>query len=431
MRKKASGFSLLELAIIVLILGLLTTLTWKFIGAQIQKQTEVTTYSLLERADWALTGFAMSHHRLPCPDTNQDGMEDCAIENQVGTLPYKTLGFADARAGRVRYGALRRTAEVVNPEAATDDPTPLLPRSADLATIIDRFYPLVASMDNADAASGAFKKSLPVLTTTTVGVGSRTYLPVEAYNAKLGNQNGLDFCWALRVAEDPPPDAGSIRNHIHVLINGQPRQVAYALALPGALDMSGDNNLFDGTQTTALSFDPPQQGQNYENDDRTRAVSLGALWNRLECGEAIASIGHAHPNAATAAVMLYRGLYDMEQVLEQALALAEAQRDIAVAGVLNAVGAIIDAAAAVSHTVADVALEGLGTSVAAAVVMVAAAATVIAPAIMSLVQAVEVVGMAEQRYEYSQVLRASAKNFAEQLLGDVETADGKGLYIGK
>ncbi len=430
MRKKTDGFSLLELAIIVLILGLLTTLTWKFIGAQIQKQAEVTNYSLLERADWTLTGFAMSYHRLPCPDTNQDGMEDCAIENQVGTLPYRTLGLADARAGQIRYGVLRRTTEIVDPEAATDDPTPPLPRRADLATITDRFFPLVASMDNANAADGAFKKSLPVLT-TTIDVGSRTYLPVEAYNVKLGKQNGLDFCWALRVAEDPSPDASGIRNHVHVLINGQPRQIAYALALPGTLDMSGDNNLFDGTQTTALSFDPPQQDQNYENDDRTRAISLGTLWNRLECGEAMASIGHAHPNAATAAVMLYRGLYDMEQVLEQALALAEAQRDIAVAGILNAVGAILDAAAAVSHAVADVALYGLGTSVAAAVAMVAAAATVIAPAIMSLVQAVEVVGMAEQRYVYSQVLRASAKNFAEQLLDDVETADGKGLYIGK
>jgi hypothetical protein len=429
MKKMIRGFSLLELAIIVLILGLLTTLTWKFLAHRVQQQVAVTTHSLLERADWALTGFIMSHHRLPCPDTNQDGMEDCAATSQVGTLPYRTLGFADARAGQIRYGVLRRTTEVADPEAETADPAPALPRGADLTVATDRFYPLLAGIDN----GGAFQATLPVLT-TSVGLGERVYRPVQAYNAVLREINGLDFCWALRVAEDPVPDNSVISQNVHVVVDGhQPRQIAYALALPGALDMSGDNNPFDGAQTTTLSFNTPQQGQTYLNDDRVRAASPGVLWDRLKCGEAIASIGHAQANTATAAVILYQGLYDYEQVLEQSVALASAQITIAAAGVVSAVAMIIDAAAGGLHAAGDMAktFGVAGWSIAAAVLMVAAAATTMPIAILKLVSAIEVWRMAQQRYYFAMGLRNTARSFAEELLLHVQVADGKGLYMGE
>ncbi|MDR0440091.1 MAG: hypothetical protein LBI59_03800 [Candidatus Accumulibacter sp.] len=424
MREKERGFSLLELSVIILILGLLTTLSWRFIAARIQQTETVAARSLLERADWALTGFVLSNHRLPCPATDGNGVEACASAGEVGKLPYKTLGMADARAGTIRYGALRRDEELADPEAAADDPVPPLSRIANLTTQSDRFYPLVGWIDTFTSPTPA----LPVLT-TDMPLSSRVFTPVGASNVVLGNLNGIDFCQTLRVAEDPAPvDA---IGHVHTTAGGVPRQVAYALALPGAQDASGDNVPFDGSQTLPLAFDPPQGGQTHLYDDRIRAVSPGVLWNRLGCGEAVAAIGHAQPNAATAAAMLYLGLYDYEQVLEQALELANANVTIAVSGVVGAVGSIMDAVSAGLHAAGDSAKTAGGlatTSIGAAVLMAAAAATVTTMAALSLTTAVEVRNMTDQRYQFLKELRASAKGFAEGIGANVPTADAKGLY---
>ncbi|MDR1660809.1 MAG: hypothetical protein LBR95_00015, partial [Azoarcus sp.] len=321
MRTKEKGFSLLELSVIVLILGLLTTLSWRFIAARAQQEESVATRSLLERADWALTGFVLSNHRLPCPAADENGLADCST-GEVGRLPYKTLGMADARAGRIRYGVLRRDTAADDPEADVDDPAPALSRNADLTRAMDRFYPLVGWAEGNFAAN---PPALPVLETEN---SDFVYSPVIALNRPLNETNGIDFCQALRVAEDPAPT--DVTSHVHTTAGGTPRQVAYALALPGALDASGDNDLFDTTAGPAFGL--PQGGQTYLNDDRVRAVSPGVLWTRLGCGVAVAAIGHAQPHAATAAAMLYVSLYDYEQVLEQANNLAGANVTIAASG---------------------------------------------------------------------------------------------------
>ncbi len=424
MKKTAQGFSLLELAVIILILGLVTLLLWRFIEVRIQQRAAVTTYTLLERADQALTGFAMSHHRLPCPDSDRDGIENCGDPaNEVAFLPAQTLGLADARAGQIRYGVLRRTSEETDPEAnPAIDPLPALTRKANLTVAADTFWPMIALL-----GGGAFTETLPDLS-------ADSFVPPFAVNVPLGEKNGLDFCYTLRIADALRPDEATIKNHhVHVVLpDGTARQVAYAMALPGALDTSGTGGMLDGSQESALAFDSPQRARTFDNDDRVRAVSLGTLWQRLECGEAIASIGHSHPNAATAAIMLYRGLFDEQQVLEQAVELAKAQVVIASAGILSAVGAIIDAVAAASHAVADVALEGNAASVAAAVVMAVAAAAVLPPAIVALVQATEVLGMAQMRYDYvKDFLGPTSKRLAGTMLLHVKQADAMGLYQGK
>jgi hypothetical protein len=433
MKTKEGGFSLPELAVIVLILGLLTTLTWRFIGARLQQRETVAARSLLERADWALTGFVLSNHRLPCPAGNANGIEDCGFGVDVGKLPFRTLGMADARAGTIRYGVLRRVVGAPDPEAAGDDPAPELPRTADLTTSADRFYPLVGWIW--DSIPPSDLPVLPVLTTETElkdrVFGESTL--VRALNVKLDKDNGIDFCQTLRVAEDPAP--ADVTGRVHVMAGGAARQVAYALALPGALDASGDNAPFDGwQQTSGPVFDPPQGGQTHLNDDRIRAVSLGVLWNRLGCGEAVAAIGHAQPNAATAAAMLYMSLYDYEQVLEQALKLAEANITIASSGVVGAVGSIIDAVSAGFHAAGDTAKSAGGlapTSSGAAVLMGVAAGTVTVSAALALTTAVEVRDMTQQRYDFLMVLRASAKFFADGVAAHVSTADAKGLYLGQ
>jgi prepilin-type N-terminal cleavage/methylation domain-containing protein len=108
------GFTLIELAIVMVILtilagGLLVPLT-----RRIEVQHIETTRKILDEARDALIGFAMSHSAgdgrpyLPCPDTNDDGLEDRTGSDCTGTsgnLPWVTLGLAsmDAWGNRITY----------------------------------------------------------------------------------------------------------------------------------------------------------------------------------------------------------------------------------------------------------------------------------------------------------------------------------------
>ena len=96
-RSSAGGFTLIETAIVIGIIGLL-------LGAMLP--TLSTRYELtrlrqaradLAKAEEALYGFALTHGRLPCPDTAGDGVEDresgsCRAEE--GVLPSGDLGVA-------------------------------------------------------------------------------------------------------------------------------------------------------------------------------------------------------------------------------------------------------------------------------------------------------------------------------------------------
>lgn len=102
---KQQGFSLIEMAVVLVIIGLLVTGLLMPLSAQIdQRNFNETQRELIEIRD-ALLGFSLSNTAatgqpfLPCPDTNADGFEDrlagvCA--NPVGGLPWATLGLGRA-----------------------------------------------------------------------------------------------------------------------------------------------------------------------------------------------------------------------------------------------------------------------------------------------------------------------------------------------
>jgi prepilin-type N-terminal cleavage/methylation domain-containing protein len=155
---KHAGFSLVEMAIVIVIFGLLLSALLIPLQAQrnvaFQHQTEAT----LESARQALLGFAQTNGRLPCPATDNGGAfpdgtgtsnpnASGACAQQVGFLPAKTLGilptddqgFAlDAWNNRIRYAVTQNsTAKVPNPATpdfttvVADDPTTPLINEAD------------------------------------------------------------------------------------------------------------------------------------------------------------------------------------------------------------------------------------------------------------------------------------------------------------
>lgn len=98
------GFSLVEMAIVLIILGFLLTAFLMPLKAQRDVAFQLETQITLENARKALLGFAQTNGRLPCPATDNGGAfpDGTGISNPngsgaciilVGFLPGTTLGI--------------------------------------------------------------------------------------------------------------------------------------------------------------------------------------------------------------------------------------------------------------------------------------------------------------------------------------------------
>ena len=117
------GFTLIEMAIVLVIITILIGGLAMPLSAQIQARRIAETKKTLDEARDALMGYAMmtgvgARAFLPCPDTNGDGIQDragtgeCLDSNNLpvgsvayGRFPWVTLGTAsqDAWGNRLRY----------------------------------------------------------------------------------------------------------------------------------------------------------------------------------------------------------------------------------------------------------------------------------------------------------------------------------------
>ena len=99
--KRASGFSLIEMAVVLFIVVLLLGGLLVPFATQVEQRRIAETQKTLEEIKGALIGFAIVNGRLPCPDTTGDGQADaCAgilnTSSTGGNLPWVTLGVASA-----------------------------------------------------------------------------------------------------------------------------------------------------------------------------------------------------------------------------------------------------------------------------------------------------------------------------------------------
>lgn len=100
-RKHNCGFSLVEMAVVLVILGFVISALLLPLQGQREIGFRTQTENQLELARKALIGFAQANGRLPCPATNlSNGVEDvvnplvggtCSVA--VGLLPSATLGI--------------------------------------------------------------------------------------------------------------------------------------------------------------------------------------------------------------------------------------------------------------------------------------------------------------------------------------------------
>ncbi|MFA6120114.1 MAG: prepilin-type N-terminal cleavage/methylation domain-containing protein [Sideroxydans sp.] len=103
--KRILGFSLVEMAIVLAIVGLLMATMLPNLTSQIEQQRRTEARKQLAEIQQSLMGFAVMNKRLPCPTTQADptnadyGKEanDCWTSSPTteGYLPWKTLGVSE------------------------------------------------------------------------------------------------------------------------------------------------------------------------------------------------------------------------------------------------------------------------------------------------------------------------------------------------
>jgi prepilin-type N-terminal cleavage/methylation domain-containing protein len=124
--RRARGFTLVELAVVLTIIALLLSTLMYTLSAQTDQRAREQTQRTLEQAREAVLGFAIANGRLPCPasaasngvESPAGGATDCTNYND-GFLPAVTLGFQptdssgfalDAWNNRIRYAVSRTIA---------------------------------------------------------------------------------------------------------------------------------------------------------------------------------------------------------------------------------------------------------------------------------------------------------------------------------
>lgn len=183
------GFSLIEMAVVVVIMGLLLGGLLGPLAAQQDAQKTAETRRLLEEVREGLLGFAAVQGRLPCPDhlADGDGLEDpredgadppedgCRGGEYGGWVPWATLGVTprDAWGRRLRYRVTREfTRRVGDPSAAA------CVASASLGGV-GATTALASSGGTASASSSASASAAPPSNPCTLDLGDPGDITVQ------------------------------------------------------------------------------------------------------------------------------------------------------------------------------------------------------------------------------------------------------------
>jgi hypothetical protein len=368
MKTSQRGYSLVEVAVVLLALGLVLigiTLYWQQTSSL---RVKASQSSLQQQAKDAALGFMYARYRLACPARDAGGVEDCGTApalNAVGYVPWRTLGMSDPSAGFLKYGVYR----VPNSTSAHLD--------QDLAVSRDRMNPLRTRTPNPRPSNNrAPNSNTPPAPSPAENLLGHTYsgnwaLPLNtncvasnpmpcSASASSSDSNMIDICLALNnvAAQSAPPASALAVNYA-----GARRSAALVIAAAGMLDADADGNAFDGlnalASNTAPTFEASSREMSASYDDQVTAVSALELFSMYSCAAGLASASHGHMNVSTSAFMMERAYYDLRDQLDVKVRLADA--DIAATTATGlAAGAQVTAAISEGLSASGDAVQSLG-----------------------------------------------------------------------
>lgn len=118
------GFTLIEMAIVLIIITLVVGSALVPLGAQIEQRQRAETQRTLDEIKEALIGYTLSHGVLPCPSNESAGIPDGTANTNcassiiaTGYIPWVTLGVNnhDAWGNLIRYAVATKFADSSNP----------------------------------------------------------------------------------------------------------------------------------------------------------------------------------------------------------------------------------------------------------------------------------------------------------------------------
>jgi len=100
MNRHIPGFSLIEVAIVLIIIGLISGMALPALKAMLDWQKAAITAQNQEKILYALASYAIQHKSLPyaANPINTQGKQDEALRRRRGIIPYADLGLPEAAA---------------------------------------------------------------------------------------------------------------------------------------------------------------------------------------------------------------------------------------------------------------------------------------------------------------------------------------------
>ncbi|WP_010299994.1 hypothetical protein [Candidatus Odyssella thessalonicensis] len=98
MTRRLSAFSLIEIAISLIIIGLIASISIPLTTASYRLHQQRTTDNHQKQIMTAIAVYVLEHRQLPAPAQRSDGLANVSCQQQpdkcIGFVPYKTLGLS-------------------------------------------------------------------------------------------------------------------------------------------------------------------------------------------------------------------------------------------------------------------------------------------------------------------------------------------------
>ena len=99
---KKKGFTLIEMALVIMVIGIIVSAVTSIVPEFIQSGKIKKTQAIVDKNIYAIEGYLAANGRCPCPDTDGDGLEDWN-ENTPGDATDDTCGAGDIYEGGLPY----------------------------------------------------------------------------------------------------------------------------------------------------------------------------------------------------------------------------------------------------------------------------------------------------------------------------------------